>query len=108
MSLFVELCGSRLNPSPSLMAIPGKDGEILSGAGCSKTFPEVPIEFRVQCGIPESRLNIPSGVRNSRGATGNAGQSRAARCLRIVKFFLFIQSIHLVLQSPDLRQELTS
>ena len=29
----VELCSSRLNPSPSLMAIPGKDGEIIIGAG---------------------------------------------------------------------------
>ena len=29
----VELGGSRLNPSPCLMALPGKDGDILSGTG---------------------------------------------------------------------------
>ena len=45
------------------MAIPGKDGEILSGAGrLPKTFPVVPIESRVQCGNPESRLSIPLGL----------------------------------------------
>ena len=38
-----------------------------------------------------------SGTRNSRGLTGNVGHSRAARCFRIVKFFLSIQSIHLAL-----------
>ena len=45
---FVELCGSRLTPSPCLMAIPGKNGEFFSGAGgFSKTHPEVPKEFGV-------------------------------------------------------------
>ena len=58
----VELCGSRLNSSPCLMTLFGKDGEILSGtSGFSKTFPEVPIEFRAPCGNPESPLNICLG-----------------------------------------------
>ena len=48
----------------------------------------------------------PSGTRNSRGLTGNVGHFTTVRCLRIVKFLLFIQGIHLVLQGPDLRQEL--
>ena len=42
------------------MAIPGNDREILSGAaGFSKTCPEVPTEYCVKCGNPESRLGIP-------------------------------------------------
>ena len=62
----------------------------LSGAGgFSKTFPEVPHQ-------------IPCIVRKSRSAaeTVNLGHSRAAPGLRIVKFFLFLQGIQIVLQSP--------
>ena len=53
--------------------------------GFSKTLPDVPIEFRVWCGNPESLLSI-SGARNSRWLTGkNVRHSRSARCLQIVK-----------------------
>ena len=39
------------------------DGGGPSGAGrSSNTFPEVPIEFRVWCGKPESRQVIPLGL----------------------------------------------
>ena len=62
------------------------NGDDPSGAGrSSKTFPDVPIEFRVLSGNPESRQSM-SGARNSRGLNGNVGHSRAASCLRIVKF----------------------
>ena len=81
----VELCGSRLNPFPCLMALSvlldlnsqgddakffefsknAEDGPSRAG-GFSKAFPEVPIEFRV-CGKQESRLIILFGTRNSRG-----------------------------------------
>ena len=55
----VELCCSRLNPSPRLTAIPGKDEEIHFGAGgLSKTFPGVPIEFREERGNPDSRPRV--------------------------------------------------
>ena len=104
----VELCGSRLNPSPGLMALSvlpdlnsqGDDVKVLgilendgdgpSGAGgSSKTYPEVPIEFRVLCGNPESRLIVPLGL-GSLELTGNVGHSRGARCLRITELFFFI------------------
>ena len=39
------------------------DADSLSGAGrFSKTFPDVPIKFRVLCSKPESRLVIPLGL----------------------------------------------
>ena len=85
----MELCGSRLNLSPCLMVflvLPcpksqgdgGKflgvfknDGDGPSGAGRpSKTFPEVPIEFPVLCGKPESRLIIPLGLGIFKGWLG--------------------------------------
>ena len=45
---------------PVSWQILSNDGEILSGAdGISKTFLEVPIEFRVWCDNPEWGLNIP-------------------------------------------------
>ena len=47
-----------------------------------------------------------SGTRNSRWLIGNVRHSRAASCLWIVAFLLLARRIHLVLQSPDLRQEL--
>ena len=49
-----------------------------------------------------------SGTRNTRGLIGNVGHSRAARGFQIVKFFLLVQSIHLVLQFLDLRQRADS
>ena len=73
----------------------------------SKTFPEVPLEFRVSSGNPESRLSIPSGTRNTQRLAGNVGCSRTARCFRIVKISCVGQGIHLVLQILHLSQELT-
>ena len=35
---------------------------ILEHVDLQKKFPEVPIEFRVRCGNPESRLIIPPGL----------------------------------------------
>ena len=47
----------------------------------SKTFPDVPIIFRVSCGNPESRQGMVLGL-----GMANVGRSKAARCFRIVKF----------------------
>ena len=82
----VELCGSRLNPSPCLMVfqvLPGlkskeddvkflgfakNDGDRRSGASrSSKMFPQVPIEFRVSSGKQDSWLIIPLGLRTLEG-----------------------------------------
>ena len=83
------------------------DGDGPSGAGrSSKTFPWVPIEFRI---VRQARIaaNHPSGTRNSRGMTGNVEHSGAARCLRITEFFVFIQGSHLVLYAdPENGQKL--
>ena len=73
----VELCNSRLNPSPCFTALPdlnpqeddanffgfskAEDGPSQAGR-LSKTFPEVPIEFRVLCGTQESRPFVPQGL----------------------------------------------
>ena len=83
-----------------------EDGPSRAGR-LSKTFPEVPIEFRVSSGNPASRLGIPLGIRNLQGSAGNVGCSRAARCLRIVKISCIAQGIHLVLQILKLSQEVT-
>ena len=58
----------------------------------SKTFPEVPKEFRVSRCKQESP-NHSSGTRNIQGLAGNVGCSRAARCLRIIKFSCIIPKI---------------
>ena len=53
------------------MVIPGKDGEFHFGTGgFSKSFPEVPMEFRVSYGKQESRLVTASRTRNAHGLTG--------------------------------------
>ena len=78
----------------------GDDGDILSGA--QKRFLEYPSRSVRQSRVAAKHT---SGTPNSGGLPGNVGHSRAACCLQIVKFFLLIQGIHLVLQSPDLRQE---
>ena len=70
-SRFVELCGSRLSPSPCLMANPGKDSE--RAGGFSKTFPGVPIDIRVWCGNPESWVSTPLGLGILRGVNCERG-----------------------------------
>ena len=47
----------------NLLGILKNDGDGPSGAGgSSKTYPEVPIEFPVLCGKPETRQIIPLGL----------------------------------------------
>ena len=47
------------------------DGDGPSGPGVSsETFPEVPIEFRLWCGKPQSRLSIPLGLGILEGSLG--------------------------------------
>ena len=46
---------------------------LLEQVGFLKTFPEVPMEFRVLNGNPESRLSILVGTRNIQGLAGNVG-----------------------------------
>ena len=76
-----ELCGSRFTPLPCSQIFPVLPGPnpqeddakfrefSKKCEGCpsragrlSKTFPEVPITFRVSSGKPESRLSIPLGL----------------------------------------------
>ena len=86
------------------MVIPGNDGDILEQVDLQERF----LKFASSSVVQQSRIATKhtSGAWNSRVLTGNVGHSRAARCLRVVKLFHFIQGIHVVLQSPDLRQEL--
>ena len=76
----VELCNSRLTPSPCFtifLVLPdlnlqeddakffgfskAEDGPSQAGR-LSQTFPEEPIEFRVLCGTQESRPFVPQGL----------------------------------------------
>ena len=77
----VELCGSRLNPCPCLMAIPSNDGDILDFQERFLKYTSSPCMVRQ----PRIAAKHGSGTRNSRGLTGNVGHSRSARCLRIEK-----------------------
>ena len=63
---------------------------------------------RIPCMVRQSRIAAKhtSGARNSRGLTGNVGDSRAARWFWIVKVFLLVHGTHIVFKSPDLKREL--
>ena len=85
-SRFVEVCGSRLNPSPCLMAIP-----------------DTPSTHRVPGFLRQSRTAAKhtSGTQKSQGLAENVGCFRAVRCLLIVRKSFLIQSIHMDLQSAE-------
>ena len=58
-----------------LLGILKNDGDVPSGAGgSSKTYPEVPIEFRALCGKPESLPVIPMGLGILEGWLGSLSQ----------------------------------
>ena len=86
-SRIVDVCGSRLNPSTCLMAIP-----------------DTPSTHQVPGILRQSRTSTKhtSGTQKSQKLHGNVGCFRAVRCLQIAKkILLLIQSIHLDLQSAE-------
>ena len=108
-----ELCGSRLTPVLCYTVFPdpnpqeddtkfrefskrAKDGPSRAGR-LSKTFPEVPIEFSVSSGNPESRQNLPLGLGIFKGWLGmwdaqscSLSQDRKKKKLALVKEFTFL------------------
>ena len=110
-----ELCGFRLTPLPRSIVFPDPnppeddakffgfskraEGGPSRAGRRSKTFLEVPMEFRVSSGNPESRLSIPLGVGTvnkvdwERGALKNCSLSQDRKILVSVKeFTLFCKS----------------